>query len=130
MIGGESGIGEAIVKELRARGDRVVTASRRSVDNTVDVRDAESVRRAIFLAKSSLGRIDVLLNMAAINQHKMTKLADSDPAEIKEIVDTNVMGVLNVAREASLLLDPGAQVVLCGGAGTNRYDFVLVCADL
>ncbi len=122
VIGGGSGIGAALCEQFKKRGDRVVVASRSNTEITCDVRDPEAIRRTIFLAKASLGKIDLLINMGAANQSKHGKLRDTTEQEIKEMVDTNVLGTLHVAREAALLLEPGAQVVLCGDAGTTRQE--------
>jgi NAD(P)-dependent dehydrogenase (short-subunit alcohol dehydrogenase family) len=74
-----------------------------------------------------LGKIDLLVNMGAANQSKHGKLRDTTEHDIKDMVDTNVLGTLHVAREAALLLEPGSQVVLCGDAGTTRqFDSIFV----
>jgi NAD(P)-dependent dehydrogenase (short-subunit alcohol dehydrogenase family) len=118
IIGGTSGIGDALAKEFVRRGDRVVVCSRRSAI-VCDVRDEKSVARAIVLASEELGRIDLLVNMAGVAQQLSENVRDSNVEDLEAVVQTNVLGTLIVAKQAALLLCPGACLVLCGGAGTN-----------
>jgi 3-oxoacyl-[acyl-carrier protein] reductase len=118
VIGGRTGIGAALAREMETLGNRVLVASRGS-ELVCNVRDAESVKVAITSAQERLGSVDLLVHVAAIPQPHMASLRDTPRDDIREVVETNVLGTLNVAREAALLLAPGANVVLCGGAGTS-----------
>lgn len=128
VVLGGGGLGAALRAELEVWGDRVVTSSRRGGIGPTggeknfppcDVRDPASVRRALVAATAALGgRIDLVLCLAAVAQDATRPVRDSTVAELRDVVETNVLGALVVAREAAAILAPGAALVLCGGAGT------------
>jgi len=123
IIGGSKGIGKAFVEAFEKQGDFVVATSRTATDKLVacDVASAASVSAAFEEAREKLGGvIDIVINMAAITQQSRSALCDISAEEMKLIADTNVLGTLNVAREAGRVLPRGAHLVLVGGAGTRR----------
>lgn len=63
-----------------------------------DVRDSQQVRRAFQLTLREFGRLDILVNNAAVTQiRSIDALSDE---EIDSTVDTNLKGYLKCAREA------------------------------
>lgn len=63
-----------------------------------DVRDSQQVRQAFELALREFGRLDILVNNAAVTQIKaVDALSDAD---IDIMIDTNLKGYVKCAREA------------------------------
>jgi NAD(P)-dependent dehydrogenase (short-subunit alcohol dehydrogenase family) len=63
-----------------------------------DVRDTQAVRQACAIALEAFGRLDILVNNAAVTQIKtIDTLSDED---IDLIIDTNLKGYIKCAREA------------------------------
>lgn len=63
-----------------------------------DVRDSQQVKQAFELALREFGRLDILVNNAAVTQIKpVDTLTDQD---IDLIIDTNLKGYVKCAREA------------------------------
>jgi 3-oxoacyl-[acyl-carrier protein] reductase len=65
VTGGASGIGRATAELLTARGLDVVVFDRNG-EIPVDVRDADSVARAVVALRRSSGPVDVLVNAAGV----------------------------------------------------------------
>lgn len=112
VTGGSRGIGLAIAEALAARGARVALFARdeaalaRAAERLgdaalpvrTDVRDPDSVRAAFELALRKLGRLDVLVNNAAVGiLHRVERAAD---AELRAQVETNLLGAIYCARAA------------------------------
>jgi len=131
VTGASSGIGAATARALNAAGARVVLAARRadrlaelarelegSEALALDVRDASEVQ-----AKLGAYAFDVVVNNAGLALGT-DKLQDGDPADWRVVVDTNVLGVLNVFRatvQPMIERGSGDQVFLGSVAGRAVY---------
>lgn len=93
VFGGNSGIGEEIVKMATESGAKVYSFSRSTTGT--DIADAESVRKSIQDVAEKEGQIDYVVNSAAIlmKEPLMTMNAEA----IKAIINTNYWGMVNVA---------------------------------
>ncbi len=103
VTGASSGIGEAVVRALTAKGLTVHAAARRQdrldglaeatgcITHEVDVRD----RDAIYEAFGGI-EADILVNNAGLG--RFTNFAEVDPDEIDLTIATNVAGAMHVAR--------------------------------
>ena len=113
ITGGAAGIGFAYAKRFLAEGARVVVADiadpRPAVDKldargralglSTDVSDAASVRAMVAAALARFGRIDVLVNNAAVFATLKPQRFDEIPeAEWDRVMAVNVKGVWNCAR--------------------------------
>jgi NAD(P)-dependent dehydrogenase (short-subunit alcohol dehydrogenase family) len=113
ITGGGAGIGFAYARRFLAEGARVVVAdiadplaaaqkldaTGRALGVRTDVSDAASVRAMVEAAMSAFGRIDVLVNNAAVFATLKPQPFDEIPdAEWDRVMAVNVRGVWNCVR--------------------------------
>jgi NAD(P)-dependent dehydrogenase (short-subunit alcohol dehydrogenase family) len=72
--------------------------------HTLDVDDAESVRRTVDFAATELGRLDVLVNNAAIAIDHQASVIEVDLAVVQRTFDTNFLGALRLCQAAIPLM--------------------------
>ena len=93
VIGGTSGIGASLGELARAYGAEVVVAGR---STGTDVGDARSVSKCLETVIAEHGRIDIIANTAAVLQRQPLSTMSID--DINLSIDTNIRGVINIAR--------------------------------
>ena len=147
VTGANQGIGLQVARELVAHGHVVFIGSRdlargeeaaRAVDGDaravqLDVTDRSSIDAAAVVIGEAFGRLDVLVNNAAISntsrrpgeaveEHsKRTRVSTLDLAELRAVFETNVFGVVAVTQAMMPLLRaaPAARIVnVSSGAGS------------
>lgn len=115
VTGASSGLGEAIAETLAARGAHLALAARRAdrlealvarlkaiegageiLTLAGDVRDALYVEGMVRQTLERWGQLDVLIANAGFGYR--VPIAEGDPARWKELLDTNVYGVLLTLR--------------------------------
>ncbi|MEQ1758301.1 MAG: SDR family NAD(P)-dependent oxidoreductase [Vicinamibacterales bacterium] len=126
VTGGGRGIGRAIAMALGGRGTTVVVTGRTRRDLlsacreisarggkahavTMDVSNAKSVSRGMAQVRKAVDRIDVLVNNAGIGGGE--RVAGSSVARWKATIDTNLVGMYLVSREAVPLMRTGGRIV-------------------
>ncbi|MGN8113404.1 SDR family oxidoreductase [Labrys sp. 22185] len=106
---------EAVAEAARHAGARVLLRAG-------DMAKEDDIA-ALFAAVDDFGRLTHLVNNAGITG-KSGRLADTDPAVIRETIDVNVTGAILVAREAAKRLStrlggPGGAIVNMSSAAAT-----------
>ena len=131
VLGGSRGIGRSIVERAVAEGHRVFAGARGEADlaaltrgltdrpgtlrtAAVDVGDDASLGAFYAAVGAALGKIDVVINNAAVEGYG--SLAEMSPATIEAIVRTNLLGVLFSCRHAALAMTPGGGHIINVGS--------------
>ena len=104
ISGGNRGIGLACARAFAAAGDRVAVTYRTDAPAgffavRCDVTDTAQVDAAFDAVERVLGPIDVLVANAAIGSRQLVLRATDE--EALRVLDTNVLGVLRLARRAA-----------------------------
>jgi len=126
VTGGGSGIGKATCLRLASEGGKVLVvdlkqdAARQSVETIrrrggqaeaagADVSDTAHVRSAVKAAVDRWGRIDILVNDAAMMTFK--PLVDLEEAEFDRVLAVNLRSVFLFCKYAAPHMPPGSAVV-------------------
>jgi NAD(P)-dependent dehydrogenase (short-subunit alcohol dehydrogenase family) len=106
VSGGNRGIGLEVCRQLAEQGITVVMGSRDAeqgreaaaglpdgvVVHQLDVADPESVERLARSVEEEFGRLDMLVNNAAISNDEGQSGADADLDRVKEALEANLFG--------------------------------------
>jgi 2-hydroxycyclohexanecarboxyl-CoA dehydrogenase len=99
ITGGGAGIGAATARIFRDEGARVfLVDSVPGADFTADVADERLANEAVRKALEQHGRLDVLVNNAAMRNY--SALADATTAEWQAVLSVNMLGAANYCRAA------------------------------
>jgi NADP-dependent 3-hydroxy acid dehydrogenase YdfG len=115
VTGASSGIGRAVALRLGGAGAHVFAAGRRedALEGTVaavaqaggaatavaaDLRDPGAVQSLVDRAMTEAGRLDVMVNNAAVSF--LGSIADGDPAVWREMLEVNVLALATGSRAA------------------------------
>jgi 2-C-methyl-D-erythritol 4-phosphate cytidylyltransferase len=93
ILGGTSGIGASMARLASAYGAKVEAVGRTT---GVDVSDAISVERCIEDLAAREGRIDAIVNSAAILNR--LPLVNMSMTEVAQSINVNILGAVNVAK--------------------------------
>jgi NAD(P)-dependent dehydrogenase (short-subunit alcohol dehydrogenase family) len=114
VSGGNRGIGLEVCRQLGERGITVVMGSRDAeqgreaaaglpdevVVHQLDVADPESVERLARSVEEEFGRLDILVNNAAISNDDGQSGADADLDRVKEALEANLFGAWRLCEVA------------------------------
>lgn len=131
VTGGDSGIGRAVAVLFAREGADVAVlcldehddaqATCRHVEKeggrclliAGDVKDAAFCKRAVESVVSAFGRLDILVNNAAFQQH-VEALEDLQEEQLHETLPTNIGGYFHMARAALPHMRQGASIINTG----------------
>lgn len=143
ITGCSAGLGRALAEAVASRGDRLIATARSAAalhdlheryPDTVqavslDVTRPGEAARAVALAESRFGGLDVLVNNAGIGF--IGAIEEGEPGEYRPIFETNVFGLIETTRAAlpALRRRQGARIVnlssgagIAGSAGSGFYN--------
>lgn len=104
VVGGTGGLGRPITEALRRRNATVVTASRSlDADVQLDLRDSTAGDALVAHVKSAHHRLDGVVIAAGIVA--FGDLVDTDDVTIEELLLTNTMGPLWLAKRVAPMLE-------------------------
>jgi 3-oxoacyl-[acyl-carrier protein] reductase len=139
VTGGSRGIGAAIAKRLARDGASVAITYRSGKDEANDVvraieaaggraiaiaadsADADAVRGAVAETVRAFGRLDVLVNNAAIAS--MAPIEEFALDEFDRMVAINVRAVFVAIQEAAKHMPDGGRIVTIGSVNADRMPF-------
>jgi NAD(P)-dependent dehydrogenase (short-subunit alcohol dehydrogenase family) len=118
VSGGNRGIGLEVCRQLAGRGITVVMGSRDAeqgrdaasnlpdgvVVHQLDVSEPESVERLARSVEEEFGRLDVLVNNAAISNDEGQSGVDADLDRVKEALEANLFGAWRLCEVAIPLM--------------------------
>ena len=132
ITGGDSGIGRAVAVLYAREGADVAVVylpeeqqdaeeTQRAVEEEGrrclliggDVTDAEFCREAVEATVEELGKLDILVNNAAFQQHQES-LDDLSEEQFEHTFRTNIFGYFNMAKAALAHMKAGAAIVNTG----------------
>lgn len=131
ITGGDSGIGRAVAVLFAREGADVAIVYLASTEDALetqrcvqaeggrclllqgDVRDSAFCKRAVRDTVKTLGRLDVLVNNAAFQEHAQG-LEDLTDERLEETLQTNIGGYFRMARAALPHLGRGASIINTG----------------
>lgn len=145
ITGGDSGIGRAVAVLFAREGANVAIVYLSEDDDAMetcryveregtrclaisgDVRDAAFCRSAVKQAVSEFGRLDILVNNAAFQEH-VDSLEELTDEQLDQTLGTNVHGYINMTRavlphlrEGSAIINTGSETGLFGHGGLLDY---------
>jgi 3-oxoacyl-[acyl-carrier protein] reductase len=128
VSGGSRGLGQAIAEHFVARGDTVCSFSRRPTDfvrrlaedpavrdrfyfESVEIAEDEAVQAFVRRVLARFGRIDVLINNAAIARDGVLALTSYDDTQL--LLDVNLKGALSLTRACvrPMLIARGGRII-------------------
>ncbi len=149
VVGGGTGIGQAIARGLAAAGVRVVIGGRRmdvlqraaegtSIQcQTVDVGNRDQVNQFFAWCDKQLGAIDIMVNAAGINIRDRSMQA-MKPEQWDHVLNINVTGAYNClyavlpgmrARKSGTIIDvssvAGKRAIALGGVAYSASKFAM-----
>jgi NAD(P)-dependent dehydrogenase (short-subunit alcohol dehydrogenase family) len=118
VSGGNRGIGLEVCRQLAERGYAVIMGSRDEENGRVaaeglewnvipqqlDVADAGSVDRMAAFLEDEFGRLDILVNNAAISNDEGQRGVDADLDRVKESLEANLFGAWRLCEMAIPLM--------------------------
>lgn len=117
VTGSTRGIGREVARQLEARGHEVIVVGRKELE----ISDERSVDAMGERVERDFGRLDVLVNNAAILLDEGKSIVDVDPREFEETWRVNVLGAfLMIKRFAPLLRKSGHGRVVNVSSGAGQ----------
>ncbi len=138
ITGASRGIGRTLAKRFGEEGANVVVAARteedienvaesinisggKAVSVLVDVSCEREVKNLVKKTVSSFGRIDILINNAAIN--KVIPILKTDVDIWRKVIDVNLTGSFLCAKEAALIMkrQNGGKIINISSAAAKSF---------
>ncbi|HRI65575.1 MAG TPA: glucose 1-dehydrogenase [Polyangium sp.] len=129
ITGGDSGIGRAVALSFAREGANVsiaylnehtdaeetmrlvTTTGRTCVTTAGDIADNAHAKRVIDDTVARFGRIDILVNNAAVQDKAVEKFEDLTVDRIERTFQVNIIAMFNLVRHALPHMRPGATII-------------------
>ena len=120
VTGSTRGIGAEVARQLTARGYRAGVTGRRA-EHRLDVSDPNSIEALARYVESEFGKLDVLVNNAAVLVDEGESITNVDPRKFEETWRVNTLGpFLMTQRFAKLLRKSGHGRVVNVSSGAGQ----------
>ncbi len=88
----------------------------------LDITKEESIQQAASKVKSEFGKLDVLINNAAISLRGDHSLLTNDQAITEQIINANALAQLAVTRAFQSLIPNGGRIIMISSGGGSMTD--------
>ena len=147
ITGSSRGLGRALAEGVLAAGHKLIATARKSAQLNdlaekygdqarladLDVTDAASALNAVEVAVDAFGRLDVLANNAGYG--KVGSIEDTPMDEFREIIETNLFGVINVTESsapghAGTRGRPHSPILVCRRTDRGNWPRPVFCREM
>ena len=139
VTGSNEGIGYEMVRQLAKLGHQVILTARDEAKGSeaqkklkgenlsvhflvLDITNEASLQQAATKVKSEFGKLDVLINNAAISLRGDHSLLQNDSAITEQIINTNALAQLAVTRAFQSLIPNGGRIIMISSGGGSMSD--------
>ncbi len=139
VTGSNKGIGYEVVRQLAKLGHQVILTARDQAKGLeaqkklkagnlvvhfleLDIMKEESIQQAANKVKSEFGKLDVLINNAAVSMRGDHSLLQNDSAITQQIINTNAFAQLAVTRAFQSLIPNGGRIIMISSGGGSMSD--------
>ncbi len=139
VTGSNKGIGIEIVRQLARLGHQVILTARdeskgleaqkklKTEDLVVhfvvlDITKEESIQQAFDRVKTNLGKVDVLINNAAILLKEDQSLLKNDRLIFEKTLQSNAFAQLKVTKLFYTIIPDGGRIIMTSSAGGSMSD--------
>ena len=127
VIGGSAGIGLETARQARAKGARIILTARTPDRLNRAASELDALSTAVFDAEDSNALDKFFQNLPQIDHVMLTagrpiygRMLDMDIEQARRSLDSHLLLMLQVARNAAHKVRPGGAVLFMGGTGARR----------
>lgn len=139
VTGSNKGIGLEIVRQLAQQGNEVILTARdekKGLDTQnklkaeklsvhfipLDITNQESIQHAFNQVKSEFGKLDVLINNAAVLLKEDQSLLRNDAAVFEKTLHANAFAQLAVTKQFHSIIPNGGRIIMTSSGGGSMSD--------
>ena len=127
VIGGSAGIGLETARQARAKGARIILTARTPDRLNRAASELDALSTAVFDAEDSNALDKFFQNLPQIDHVMLTagrpiygRMLDMDIEQARRSLDSHLLLMLQVARNAAHKVRPGGALLFMGGTGARR----------
>ena len=127
VIGGSAGIGLETARQARAKGARIILTARTPDRLNRAASELDALSTAVFDAEDPNALDKFFQNLPQIDHVMLTagrpiygRMLDMDIEEARRSLDSHLLLMLQVARNAAHKVRPGGALLFMGGTGARR----------
>lgn len=141
ITGANKGIGFETARQLALSGHTVIVTARDAARGNeamkklnamgvivhfvaLDVKDGGHIKDAVVSMEKQFGRLDVLINNAAVMYRSDTSLLFSEDAVLKDTFETNAIAPLKLTQAFIPIMPGGSRVIMVSSGGGSMTDNV------